>query len=60
MYLLEIASLTSSVTDCVKFAYDIVSYRTQEPELDLIKIVSWQTGDIGKLCIVSKDFIEYL
>lgn len=37
-----------NVTDRVKWAYDIVSYQPQAPELNLIKIVS------GRLCDISK------
>lgn len=32
---------TSSVTNCVKQADDVISYRSQAPELNLIEMLSW-------------------
>lgn len=42
----------SSANDWVIWAYDIGSYRLKAPELNLIKIVSWQTCDICQYRIV--------
>ena len=56
-----VAVLLSSVSDCNWGCTDpLITDPNKTLNIILIKIVSWQTGDIGKLCIVSKDFIEYL